>query len=95
VPRPNTTAREVLLMPSGGVSMSMRAWLADKKNTLAKEFLETWLDLRSKGESDWSAQRVYRYLRSTFGLPNRSEANFYAFLRAEYPKLAGKVILPR
>ena len=93
--RSKTTAREVLLMPSGGVSRPMRAWLAERKNRPAKEFLETWLDLRSKGESDWSAQRVYRHLRSKFGLPNRSEANFYTFLRAEYPKLASKVITPR
>lgn len=85
-------ARGVLSVPSGTGAVRLKEWM--RKHDSAREFLETWLDMRSSGESDWSARRVFWHLRSEFGLPTRSEPAFYRFLRYEYAERAEQAIAP-
>lgn len=72
--------RERFKQPTG---RPMDAWL--RANPAAKEFIELWLVMAAKRDSDWNISKVHRELISVYGLPvYRDLTNFKRWMLSEY-----------
>lgn len=56
------------------------------ENAGGRQFVELWLDMAAKGETDWSLRRVLLELRDSYGLDMNVSASdrFADLLRARY-----------
>jgi len=82
-------ARDVLKSP-GGNALPFGKWL--DLHRAAQEFVNTWIEMRKAGESDWSARRVFLHLRREFGCPSKTESVFQRWLESQHAEFYRKVV---
>lgn len=69
-------ARAKLSVPKPCVQSRFEKWLKDPENVAAKAFVEAWLDMAPKGETDFTGADVRRDLVTDYGLPFSDPTGF-------------------
>lgn len=74
--------REKLAAPSPAPPRTFLGWL--DRSPEALEFVETWLDMAAKGETDWGVRRVLTELQREYGCPFKYNPTMYGHLSRRF-----------
>lgn len=79
-------ARRTLSSSPKKTASKFQRWIEDPANASALQFVELWLDMAAKGETDWTLSRVLRELVDSYGLNMATSATdrFAKILREKY-----------